>query len=153
MSIILVLHHTSGSASMTCVRIFLWRIPLLKFAQVKSLDKCVYTFDCRNNFTETLSTRHPVTGVLTTHICPYPNLLQFTMPGYPCLMAQGFALRTDTASATHPNDYVEPLLMWQIRPRHLAVTFPHLQRVPITRIVVRLSVNRRAMPRSGQRWV
>ncbi|KIY63076.1 hypothetical protein CYLTODRAFT_426408 [Cylindrobasidium torrendii FP15055 ss-10] len=62
----------------------------IRFNNVPSLDDCVYTFECGENFTDRLFTRHPITGVVTTHIFPYPNLPQFIMPAHPCLVVQGF---------------------------------------------------------------
>ncbi|KIY62995.1 hypothetical protein CYLTODRAFT_426488 [Cylindrobasidium torrendii FP15055 ss-10] len=57
------------------------RVP---FYTVQSLENCVCTFEVREGFTEPLYTRHPVTGIVTEHIFPYPQLPLFTTTAHPC---------------------------------------------------------------------
>ncbi|KIY65420.1 hypothetical protein CYLTODRAFT_424374 [Cylindrobasidium torrendii FP15055 ss-10] len=57
------------------------RIP---FYTIQHINHCAYTFEVLDDFTLPLYTRHPITGVVTKHIFPYPELPLFTTTAHPC---------------------------------------------------------------------
>ncbi|KIY63073.1 hypothetical protein CYLTODRAFT_494182 [Cylindrobasidium torrendii FP15055 ss-10] len=83
------------------------RVP---FYMTQSLRDYVYTFEVREDFTDPLYTRHPITGVVTEHICPYPQLPLFTTTAHPCVsIFQAWSFQYGRSTLARPRTE-QPLL-------------------------------------------
>ncbi|KIY70496.1 hypothetical protein CYLTODRAFT_488038 [Cylindrobasidium torrendii FP15055 ss-10] len=82
-------------------------------------NSCVYTLDL-SKIRKTLYTRHPVTGHVTAHIAPYPNMPSFSLSASPwiaAIAAQNAFLR----DLSHPISRINDTLYDTYPPDHFGV--------------------------------
>ncbi|KIY61512.1 hypothetical protein CYLTODRAFT_495220 [Cylindrobasidium torrendii FP15055 ss-10] len=93
-------------------------------------NPCVYTLDL-SKVRKTLYTRHPITGHVTAHTAPFPNMPSFSLPASPWIaaIAAESAFRRDSS---HPIHRINYMIHRTFPPHHFTIgaSSPTLLEVP-----------------------